>query len=111
MAIVKMKNKVTGITYVYESVSYWDKEKKQPRNKKKLIGKIDPITGEVVSTHKKKQDTALALDDEERKKYADEISSLNLKITQQQSEIDKLKKTNQALINQLKNLVNQYEIK
>ena len=31
MSIVKNKDKRTGITYVYESQSYWDKEKKQPR--------------------------------------------------------------------------------
>ena len=42
MSQVKVTNKKSGITYVYESESYWDKEKKQPRNKRKLIGKIDP---------------------------------------------------------------------
>lgn len=40
MSQVKVTNKKSGITYVYESESYWDKEKKQPRNKRKLIGKI-----------------------------------------------------------------------
>jgi transposase len=35
-------NKATGVTYVYESVSYWDKEKKQARNKKVCIGRLDP---------------------------------------------------------------------
>ena len=37
MSQVKVTNKKSGITYVYESESYWDKEKKQPRNKRKLI--------------------------------------------------------------------------
>lgn len=50
MSIVKATNKKSGITYVYESESYWDKEKKQPRNKRKLIGKIDEQTGEIVPT-------------------------------------------------------------
>lgn len=50
MSIVKMKDKRTGTTYVYESESYWDKEKKQPRNKRTLIGKIDEETGEIVPT-------------------------------------------------------------
>ena len=48
MAILKIHNKARGITYVYESESYWDKELKKPRAKRKLIGKIDPVTGEVV---------------------------------------------------------------
>ncbi|BBH25243.1 hypothetical protein SG0102_18840 [Intestinibaculum porci] len=53
MAIIKQTNKTTGITYVYESKSYWDPEKKQARSKRKLIGKIDPETGKMVPTGKK----------------------------------------------------------
>ncbi len=41
MAMVKQLDKRTGITYVYESVSYWDREKKQPRSKRTLIGRLD----------------------------------------------------------------------
>lgn len=41
-------NKKTGVTYVYESVSFWDKELKQSRNKQVCIGKIDPATGKFV---------------------------------------------------------------
>lgn len=50
MSLVRYRNKKTGVTYVYESTSYWDKEKKQPRNKRKLIGRLDPATGEIVPT-------------------------------------------------------------
>lgn len=50
MAIIKKYNKANNTTYVYDSVSYWDKELKQPRSKRKLIGKLDPITGEIVPT-------------------------------------------------------------
>jgi len=50
MSIVKMHNRKTGVTYVYESESYWDREKKQPRNRRTLIGKLDPETGEIVPT-------------------------------------------------------------
>lgn len=59
MSLVKNTNKKTGVTYVYESESYWDKEKKQPRNKRKLIGRIDEETGEIVPTggHRKRKGT------------------------------------------------------
>ena len=40
-------------SYVYESHSYWDKELKQPRSNRKLIGKVDPETGETVPTGKR----------------------------------------------------------
>jgi len=61
MAIVKVHNKARNITYVYESVSYWDKELKQPRSHRKLIGRIDPVTGDIVPTGKRtKADTVVA---------------------------------------------------
>jgi transposase len=41
-------NKSNGITYVYEVFSYWDKKKKQARNKQTCIGKRDLITGEFI---------------------------------------------------------------
>ena len=50
MRIVYQINKKTGITYAYENEPYWDKEKQQSRAKRKLIGKVDPETGEIVPT-------------------------------------------------------------
>ena len=50
MAIIKQHDKRSGITYVYESKSFWDPERKTSRSKRKLIGKIDPETGEMVPT-------------------------------------------------------------
>jgi len=64
VAIVHQKDKRSGITYAYQSVSYWDREKKQSRARRTLIGRVDPQTGEIVPTdgrNRKKQDgTALA---------------------------------------------------
>ena len=50
MAIIKQFDKRTGITYVYDSKSYYDKDKKCSRAKRTLIGKIDPDTGEMIPT-------------------------------------------------------------
>jgi transposase len=50
MAIIHNHDKRLGITYVYNSTAYWDKEKKQSRAKRTLIGKLDPVTNEVVPT-------------------------------------------------------------
>ena len=57
-AIVYQTNKKTGITYAYESVSYWNKEKQQSRAKRKCIGKVDPSTGQIIPTRKKKQNVS-----------------------------------------------------
>ncbi len=50
MGIIHQKDKRTGITYVYESTAVWDKEKKQSRAKRRLIGRLDPETGEILPT-------------------------------------------------------------
>src|SRR5690554_2908392 len=49
-SIVFQKDKRSGITYAYESVSYWNKEKQQSRTKRTLIGRINEETGEIVPT-------------------------------------------------------------
>ena len=51
--IIRNKDKRNGIVYVYESTSYWDPETKMPRCHRKLIGKEDPETGEIVPTGKR----------------------------------------------------------
>ena len=56
MSISKSYNKQNGVTYVYEVIeNYWDKEKKRPQTKRKLIGKIYPETNEVIPTSRKKR--------------------------------------------------------
>jgi len=51
MAIVYQKDKRSGITYAYESISHWDKEKKQSRAKRTLIGRLDTATGKIIATN------------------------------------------------------------
>jgi transposase, IS4 family len=52
MSIVHLKNRKNGVTYVYESTGYWDKEKKQARNYRKCIGKLNNETGEIIYSKK-----------------------------------------------------------
>lgn len=47
----RSRNPRNGVVYVYEVLeSYYDKEKKQSRNKRVLIGKEDPVTKEIIPT-------------------------------------------------------------
>ena len=63
MSISKSFNNQNGVTYVYEvTENYWDKEEKRSKTKRKLIGKIDPETNEIVPTSRKKK---LAYHDED----------------------------------------------
>lgn len=59
MGIVYQKDKRSGITYAYESKSRWDKEKQQSRATRRLIGRVDEVTGEIKPTdgrRRKKQE-------------------------------------------------------
>lgn len=56
MSYSKSYNRQNDTTYVYEVVeNYWDKEAKKPRSRRRLIGKIDPVTGEIVPTRSRKK--------------------------------------------------------
>ena len=52
-AIVYQTNKKTGVTYAYESISYWDKDKRQSRAKRKCIGRLDPQTQKIIPNRRK----------------------------------------------------------
>jgi hypothetical protein len=52
---VYQTNKKTGITYAYTNTPYWDKKKQQSRANRKLIGKVDPETGNISPTREYKR--------------------------------------------------------
>jgi transposase len=62
VAIIFQKDKRVGITYAYENESYWDKEKKQPRSRRRLIGRLDETTGEIVPTRARKKKEGLPME-------------------------------------------------
>lgn len=77
MAIIKQYDKRSGITYAYESHSYWDSEKKMTRAKRKLIGRIDPETGEITPTdgrNRRKKDAGSSSDTDYKKLYEKLVS-------------------------------------
>jgi len=91
MAVIKQHDKRSGITYAYESHSYWDPEKKMTRAKRKLIGRIDPETGEIVPTdgrNRKKKDPAAP----ETKDYKKLYEKLLKKCESQETLIHSLQK-------------------
>ncbi|MBR1892865.1 MAG: hypothetical protein IJ815_04980 [Lachnospiraceae bacterium] len=96
MSIVKQYHKDTDTTYVYESTSYWDAEKGQSRSKRKVIGKVDPVTGEIVPTGgkgRKKKNPEVQADNVQQKSLAEDIET----IRRQQIEISSLKEQISAL--------------
>lgn len=110
MSIVKLKDKRSGTTYVYESESYWDKEKKQPRSRRKLIGKLDEETGEIIPTGKsgRKKGTAVQNDEihspEPITEYIKVIEEKDALIRDLKAENKALKKERQEILQTLNEL-------
>lgn len=90
MSISKSYNKQNGVTYVYEVYeNYWNKEKKRPESRRRLIGKIDPETGEIVPTSRTKK--RADKNDNDIQNYRVQYEEAKKKISQQEKEIADLK--------------------
>lgn len=102
LAIIKQFDKRSGITYVYDSKSYYDKEKKCSRAKRTLIGKIDPDTGEMIPTDgrnkgaKSKPDTISPEIDKDKRiqELENENRQLKLQIFALKKEIERIQNSN-----------------
>ena len=97
MSIVKSKNKKTGVTYVYESESYWDKEKQQPRAHRRLIGKLDEETGDIIPTGRSGRRDANGEIKPIEEVLSDTIKELKEEVFNQKVLIEKLTAENDAL--------------
>jgi len=47
----RVNQKIGNHVYVYEVESYWDTAKKQPRQRRRYLGRMDPQTGEILHPH------------------------------------------------------------
>ena len=102
MAIIKQFDKRSGITYVYDSKSYYDKEKKCSRAKRTLIGKIDPDTGEMIPTDGRNKGAKSKPDsvspdinkDKRIQELEDENRQLKLQISALKKEFDRIQTSN-----------------
>lgn len=92
MAIVYQHDKRSGITYAYESHSYWDKEKKMSRAKRTLIGRVDPDTGEIVATDGRGKKDKVKKEKSETLDYKELYEKLQKKCAAQETLIAALQK-------------------
>ena len=113
MAIIRQTNKKTGITYVIDdSESYWDKEKQQPRSRRKIIGKIDPVTGEVVPTNRHQKRKTISAGGSPAsstvKSAGDETRADQARILELEEQVSKLQKQKEELLKELDLLTARY---
>ena len=56
-----VRQKIRGKTYIYEAFGFWDKEKRQPRQKRKYVGVLDEKTGKVETPRKSRWSSRTSL--------------------------------------------------
>ncbi len=107
MRYSRSHNKKTGVTYVYEvEENYWDKEKKQARNKRKLIGKIDPDTGAIIPT--KKRGTSVA-ETGEQSDYKTMYDNIKKQLKAKDKQIEALRKELSEFVTEEKSVLSEIE--
>lgn len=92
MGIIYQHDKRSNITYVYESHSYWDKEKKTSRAKRTLIGRLDTQTGEIIPTDGRCRKDKIIKEQGENVDYKALYEKLQAKCSAQESLIAALQK-------------------
>lgn len=100
-SIVYQIDKKTGAKYAFESVSYWDKDKKQPRSKRKYLGKVDPETGKIIPSRGRtsySEEKLQALDRDELRALHKEIKEKDKTIAGLRKELDELSAKNEELL-------------
>ena len=76
--------------YAYESISYWDKDKKAPRSKRRYLGRVDQETGEIIKGKKNRKNEEAAFGAEES---GQDIQHLMEELERKDAEISDLKDT------------------
>ena len=90
--------------YVYESTSYWDADEQQSRSKRRVIGKLDPETGEIIPTGKRGRKKTRSLEAEEPAPRRASEKENQILIRQQQIEISTLKEQVSSLTDENRRL-------
>jgi hypothetical protein len=117
MAIIQQYHKDTDTTYVYESESYWVPELGQSRSKRRLIGKLDPETGEIIPCGKRGPKKKMPDGADEQVSASEytklrgqyeqsqtEATRLRLSLTEMEKELSDLRKQNQRMANTIQKI-------
>ncbi|MBR1643538.1 MAG: hypothetical protein IJ683_14600 [Butyrivibrio sp.] len=113
MSVQYYRNSKTGRTYAYESVAKWDPEKGYSVPERKYLGRVDPITNEIIPTTGKpgrrpgtgksgKSKGSLEMDQKQMQELQDQIEKSRQTIEELRMQIQKLEKQRVQMQEKLK---------
>ena len=120
MGEVHCRDPRTGIVYVYSSESYWDKEAKKKRERRKLIGKMDengnmiPTNGRPGRPKKQKEEPSAQAQDEKslqqemqqmKESYERRLQAQAEKIAELESRVRTMEREEKATIDALEKIL------
>lgn len=111
-SIVVIKDPRTGYEYAYESVSYRDPISKKPKSKRTYLGRVDPVTREILpKCQNGKRNRTRFKNDDKNIDVKDNFTE-NKKIESLENEIaDLYSRTNarDAIVDRIKSLISEYD--
>ena len=120
MGEVHCRDPRTGIVYVYSSESYWDKDAKKKRERRKLIGKMDengniiPTNGKPGRPKKQKEEPSTQTQDENslqqemqqmKDSYERRLQAQAEKIAELESKVRTMEREEKATIDALEKIL------
>ena len=77
MSITRSYNKHTDTYYAYDTTYEWDEKAQKKVQRKKCIGKYDPLTGEIIPTGKRGRPLKQVLPQDVRNERNDDVPRLD----------------------------------
>mgnify|MGYP002857860378 CR=1 FL=1 len=100
--IIYQTNKKTGIKYAYRSESYRDPETKKPKSRRTYLGRVDPITNEIIpKADTGKRNRSPIASDSVSEKIQSELREKNNTIKQLERQVSTCK----SILEDLKNTI------
>lgn len=110
-------DKKTGNVYAYSSVSYRDPVTKKPRNKRTYLGRVDPISHEILPKAEAGQKRKRTISKSQLDSVSDDLKERVTMLTEQVqileeklNSLEKDKRASQHLINGVRSLLKEYDI-
>ncbi|MBR2259294.1 MAG: hypothetical protein IJ899_18575 [Blautia sp.] len=103
--IVYITNKKTNTKYAYRSESYRDPVTKQPKSRRTYLGRVDPVTNEIIPKAEKGKRNRIPVGKDFSESYGQKsVPSKRVNIAELQQQVEYLRKQQDELKSKVANM-------